>query len=111
MISKTVDPTNFNFGRPLGLSMRGKKSGGVDDLSLVRFPLHAIVLFEGVFDQILLKTAKNDRFSHTFSSLRLSLPHILRTTGFFKLSTYLLFIELGLAKIWLVLVHSKQNYV
>ena len=25
LISKTVDPTNFNFGRPLGLSMRGKK--------------------------------------------------------------------------------------
>ena len=25
MISKTVDSTNFNFGRPLGLSMRGKK--------------------------------------------------------------------------------------
>ena len=25
MISKTVDPTNFNFGRTLGLSMRGKK--------------------------------------------------------------------------------------
>ena len=27
MISKTLDPTNFNsFGKPLGLSMRGKKS-------------------------------------------------------------------------------------
>ena len=25
MISKTVGSTNFNFGRPLGLSMRGKK--------------------------------------------------------------------------------------
>ena len=25
MISKTVEPTNFNFGRPLGLSMRGEK--------------------------------------------------------------------------------------
>ena len=25
MISKTVDSTNFNFGRQLGLSMRGKK--------------------------------------------------------------------------------------
>ena len=24
-ISKTVDSTNFNFGRPLGLSIRGKK--------------------------------------------------------------------------------------
>ena len=26
MIPKTVDSTNFNFGRPLGLSMRGKKT-------------------------------------------------------------------------------------
>ena len=25
MISKTVDSTNFNFGRPLGLSTRGRK--------------------------------------------------------------------------------------
>ena len=25
VISKTVNSTNFNFGRPLGLSMRGKK--------------------------------------------------------------------------------------
>ena len=25
MTSKTVDSTNFKFGRPLGLSMRGKK--------------------------------------------------------------------------------------
>ena len=25
MISKTVDSTNFKFGRPLGLSMRGRK--------------------------------------------------------------------------------------
>ena len=25
MISKMVDSTTFNFGRPLGLSMRGKK--------------------------------------------------------------------------------------
>ena len=25
MISKTVDSTTLNFGRPLGLSMRGKK--------------------------------------------------------------------------------------
>ena len=25
MILKMIDPTNFNFSRPLGLSMRGKK--------------------------------------------------------------------------------------
>ena len=37
MITKTVESTNFKFGRPLGLSMRGKKAGRVDDLSLVRF--------------------------------------------------------------------------
>ena len=43
----------------------------------------ATVLFEGVFDQILLKTAKNDRLSDTFSNLRIFLLHILRTIGFF----------------------------
>ena len=71
----------------------------------------ATVLFEGVFDQILLNMAKNDHCGHTFSTLLLSLAHILRTIQFFKLSTYFLFIELGLAKIWIVLVHSKQSYV
>ena len=38
MILEAIDSTTFKFGRPLGLSMRGKKTGGVDDLSLVRFP-------------------------------------------------------------------------
>ena len=70
----------------------------------------ATVLFEGVFDQILLKTAKNDRFLHTFPTLHLSIPHIFRTIGFFKLSTDFLFIKLGLAKVWLVLVDSKESY-
>ena len=70
----------------------------------------ATVLFNGVFDQILLKTAKNVRFRHTFSTLRLSLPCILRTIGFFLVSAYFLFIELGLAKIWLVLVHSSARF-
>ena len=42
MISKTVDSTNFNFDRPLGLSMRGKKTGTADDLSLVRFSCQLI---------------------------------------------------------------------
>ena len=51
MISKTVDSTNLNFGRPLALSMRGRKNGGVDDLSLARFPWQLIDLL----DQILLK--------------------------------------------------------
>ena len=70
----------------------------------------ATVLFEGVFDQIVLKTTKNDRFWDTFPNLRLSLPHILRTIGFFQLFTDFLFIKLGLAKMWLVLVDSKQSY-
>ena len=35
MISETVDSTTWNFGRPLGLSMRGKK---LVNLSLVRLP-------------------------------------------------------------------------
>ena len=44
MISKTVDSTTFNFGRPLGLSMRRKKVGRVNDLSLVRFRWQQIYL-------------------------------------------------------------------
>ena len=42
MILKMVDSTTFTFGRPLGLSMRGKKTGRVDDLSLVRLPWQLI---------------------------------------------------------------------
>ena len=42
MILKTVHSTNFNFDRPLKLSMRGKNTGRVDDLSLVRFPWQLI---------------------------------------------------------------------
>ena len=38
MIPETADFTTLNFCRPLGLSMRGKKTGGVVDLSLVKFP-------------------------------------------------------------------------
>ena len=38
----------------------------------------ATVLFEGFFDQSLLKTAKNDRFRHNFFN-------ILKTLGFFYL--------------------------
>ena len=41
MISKTVDSTNFNFGRTPELSMRGK-NGRVDDVSLFRFPWQLI---------------------------------------------------------------------
>ena len=44
MISKTVDSTNFNFGRPLGLSMKGRKTGRVNNLSLVRFPWQLIYI-------------------------------------------------------------------
>ena len=42
MIPKTADSTNISFGRPLGLSMRGKKIGRVNDLSLVGFPWQLI---------------------------------------------------------------------
>ena len=88
--------------------MRGKKTGGVDDLSLVRFPWQ--LLFQGVFDQILLKTAKNYRFRDTSPTLCLFVFHIFRTIGFSQISTDLLFIKLGLANIWLILVDSKQSY-
>ena len=45
MISKTVDSTTFNYGRPLGLSVKGKKLIElIDDLSLVRFPWRLIYM-------------------------------------------------------------------
>ena len=44
MISKTEDTTNFNFGRPLELYMRGKKTGKVNDLSIDRFPWQQIYI-------------------------------------------------------------------
>ena len=46
-------------------------------------------------------------FSTSSLDLTLFLPHILKTIGFFYLSTYFLFIELELAKFWLVLVYSQ----
>ena len=56
MISKTVDSTTFNFGRSFGLCMRNKKTGRVDDLSLVGFPWQLIYV-----SQILLKKTENDQ--------------------------------------------------
>ena len=50
----SVDSTTFNFGRLLGLSVRDKKTGKADDISLVGFAM-AAVLFEGVFDLIFFK--------------------------------------------------------
>ena len=43
----------------------------------------ATVLFEGVFSEILLKRLKMTILRY-FSNLRLSLPHILWTIGFFN---------------------------
>ena len=40
-------------------------------------------LFEGVFNQILLKTTENDHFETLFPNFPLTLPHILRTIGIF----------------------------
>ena len=64
MISKTVDSTNFKFGRPLGLLMRAKKTGRVNDLSLARFPWQLIYVrvFSTNFCQ---KAIENDlKFQH-----------------------------------------------
>ena len=70
----------------------------------------ATVLFEGVFEQILLKTAKMTFLTHFFKLAPLLPPHF-EDNWISELSTYFLFIELGLTKRWLVLVHSKQSYV
>ena len=60
----------------------------------------ATVLFEGVFDQILLKTAKNDH---------LSLPHILRTIGFFLTFHQFLIYQASISKNLAFLVDSKHS--
>ena len=57
MISKTVDTTNFIFGRPLGLSFKDKKNARVEDVSVVRFP-GQLIYVRVLFHQIFLK---NDR--------------------------------------------------
>ena len=65
MILKTVDSTNFSFGRLLGPSIRGKETGRVDDLSLVMFPWQLIYV-KGVFDQKRLKMNKSSNTSQNF---------------------------------------------
>ena len=67
-------------------------------------------LFEGIFNQILLKTTENDHFETIFPTLALSLPHILKTIGSFLIFYRLLIYRTWIRKIWLVLVHSKQTY-
>ena len=67
-------------------------------------------LFEGIFNQILLKTTENDHFETIFPTLALSLPHILKTIGSFLIFYRLLIYRTWIRKIWLVLVHSKQSY-
>ena len=64
MISKTVDSTSFNFGKPLRLSRRGE-SGRVDDLSLVRFSwqLICVRVFQPNFAE---KKTENDHFETIF---------------------------------------------
>ena len=67
------------------------------------------ILFEGVFDQILLKTAKNYRFE-TFSKFaHLPSPHFEKNWTLLTFSD-LLFIKFGSEKVCLVLVDSKQSY-
>ena len=58
MIPKTVDSTNFNFGRLLGLSMRGKKP--VELMTKSSQVSMVTDLHKGVFNQILLKMTEND---------------------------------------------------
>ena len=53
MISKKVDSTNFNFGKPLELSIRCRKP--VELMSKLCQVSMATDLHEGVFSKILLK--------------------------------------------------------
>ena len=71
MIVKKVDSTNFNFGRPLWLSMRGKKTSRVDDLSLVRFPWQLIYVrvFSTKFCQ---KMTENNQSCNVWQSFRIT---------------------------------------
>ena len=113
MISKTVDFTNLNFGRPLGLSMKGKKktTGKVDDLiSLVRFFM-ATNLCEGVFNQILLKKKRlKMTILRQFSNFApLSPPHFEDNWIFLTFHQFLIY-QAWITKIWLVLVYSEQSY-
>ena len=62
-------------------------------------------LCEGVFNQVLLETAKNDHFETIFKIVPLRPPH-LENDWIFKLSTNFLFIKLGSAKFgwfWFIL--------
>ena len=51
-----------------------------------------------------------NNFSTDLSTLTLSLPHILRTIGFFNFPPIFYLSNLDLAKVWLALVYSKQSY-
>ena len=59
----------------------------------------ATVLFEGVFDQILLRTAKMTVFEALFQICASPSRTFSGELDFLKLSTGFLFIELGFAKI------------
>ena len=68
-------------------------------------------LCEGVFNQILLRTAKNDHFETIFQLCASPCPTFSGQLDFFNFPpTSYLSIRLKLEKIWLVLVHSKQSY-
>ena len=60
-----------------------QKIGGVDDLSLVRFPWQLFYLRVSS-TKFLLKTAKNGLFETLFQICASPSPHILRTFGFFN---------------------------
>ena len=66
MISKTADSTNFSSGRPLELSMRGRKPVESCQVSM------ATDLQKGVLSQILLKNHKMTESSIAYQSFKIT---------------------------------------
>ena len=71
MISKTADSTNFNSGSPLGLSIKGKKAGRVNDLSLFGFPWQMIYI-RGFLPNFAKKRLKITKSSNGCQSFRIT---------------------------------------
>ena len=68
MISKTVDSTNLNFRRSLGLSMKCKKQmAGL--ISLVRFS-GQLIYVRVLFNQIVLRNDRKSKMTKVLSKFQ-----------------------------------------
>ena len=66
-------------------------------------------LFDGVFNQILLKTNENDHFETISNFAPVPPPHFQDNWIFLTFHQFLIY-QTWAEKNWLVLVHSKQSY-